>query len=71
MLTYFWGMGTYFHWGDGSISLFILGGWVEIFGEMNTPIPPRFAPLVAKLSESKFHGEHDVMECRGYDGIAN
>ena len=22
MLTYFWGMGTYFYWGDGSIYLF-------------------------------------------------
>ena len=21
MLTYFWGMGTYFYWGDGSIYL--------------------------------------------------
>ena len=30
MLTYFRGMGTYFYWGDGSI--YLLGGWVEIFG---------------------------------------
>ena len=30
ILTYFWGMGTYFYWGDGSI--YLLGGWVEIFG---------------------------------------
>ena len=45
MLTYFWGMGTYFYWGDGSI--YLLGGWVEIFGGggMNTPIPLGFAPL--------------------------
>ena len=21
MLTYFWGMGTYFYWGDGNINL--------------------------------------------------
>ena len=38
MLTYFWGMGTYFYWGDGSI--YLLGRWVEIFGGgMNTPTP--------------------------------
>ena len=37
MLTYFWGKGTYFYRGDGSI--YLLGGWVEIFGGMNTPIP--------------------------------
>ena len=30
MLTYFWEKGTYFYWGDGSI--YLLGGWVEIFG---------------------------------------
>ena len=30
MLTYFWGMGTYFYWGDGSI--YLLAGWVENFG---------------------------------------
>ena len=30
MLTYFWGMGTYCYWGDGSI--YLLRGWVEIFG---------------------------------------
>ena len=33
ILTYFWGMGAYFYWGDKR-------GWVEIFGEMNTPLPP-------------------------------
>ena len=37
-------MGTYFYWGDGSI--YLLGGCVEIFGGINTPIPPGFAPLV-------------------------
>ena len=37
VLIYFWGMGTYFYLGDGSI--YWLGGWVDIFGGMNTPIP--------------------------------
>ena len=37
MLTYFWRMGKYFYWGDGSI--FLLGGLIEIFGGMNTPHP--------------------------------
>ena len=54
MLTYFWGMGTYFYWGDGNI--YLLGGWVEILGGgggMNTPIPPGFAPLsVEKIVNS-------------------
>ena len=30
MLTYLWGIGKYFLLGDGSI--YLLGGWVEIFG---------------------------------------
>ena len=37
LMSYFWGMGIYFYWGDGSI--YVLGGWVEIFGGMNPPSP--------------------------------
>ena len=47
MLTYFLGTGAYFYWGMGAW-IYWGGGGVEIFGEMNTPIPPEFAPLVVK-----------------------
>ena len=66
MLTYFWGMGTYFYWGDGSI--YLLGGWVEIFGGgggMNTPIPPGFAPLTyysEKIKKTTLETFNDISQ---------
>ena len=57
MLNYFWGMGTYFYWEDGSIYLLGGGGgWVEIFGGMNPPIPPGFAPPVLEEVEGPEYG---------------
>ena len=43
MLIYFWGMEKYFYWGYSSI--YFLGGWVEILGGDESPIPLGFAPL--------------------------
>ena len=45
-------MGTYLLWGDGSI--YLLGGWVEIFGRDEYPIPPGFAPLCANYILYKY-----------------
>ena len=44
LMSYFWGMGIYFYWGDGSI--YVLGGWSKSLGD-ESPIPPGVAPLIA------------------------
>ena len=42
VLTYFWGMGTYFYWGNGNI--YLLGGMGrEIFGGICTPVSSKLA----------------------------
>ena len=52
MLTYFWGIGTYFYWGDGSIyllgdgSIYLLGDVSKSLEGVNTPIPLDLHPCL-------------------------